>query len=359
MNNAMQAPSLYECYRDCFSIGAAITPRQTKDADYIALIRRHFNSVTAENNMKPWSVLNHEKTLAQGDETHAAVDFTRVDELLTFARDNGIHVRFHVLCWHNQTPIWFFNKGWQDIPFEQLKSGNVEIPFADRETMLKRQEAYIRDVMTHVNTCFPGVVYCWDVVNEAIEPDQGEAECYRTKSPWYQSVGKEFIPAAFRAARKYQLPGQQLFYNDYNCYQPDKLQAILSLLRKLQAEDLVDGMGMQAHLVMDYPTVVMCEKAARAYAALGLSLQVTEMDIHCTENDEAGQQALAGKYAAYFAMLLRLKKEGIDVNSVTFWGVTDADSWLTGFRKVTSYPLLFTGEKDVKPAFEALIAVAK
>jgi len=343
-----KAPSLFRAYSREFMIGAAITARMTEDDGYRALIRRHFNSMTAENDMKPERVLDRAATLALNDPVRTAQDYARVDRMLSFARDHRIRVRFHVLCWHNQTPRWFFARGWSDAP---------DAPLADRETILARQERYIRDVMTHVNDRFPGVVYAWDVVNEAIEPDQGEDGAYRVRSLWYQALGRDFIPAAFRAARKYQTPGQELYYNDYNSFQPEKRDAILALLRELKKENLVDGMGMQGHLNMNWPDIPLCEEAARRYAELGLSLQVTELDIHCPGNDAEHQSALAEKYARYFDMLLRLKKEGVRVGSATFWGVTDRDSWLTGFRREGSWPLLFTGDKETKPAFDAVIAL--
>lgn len=358
MKNALNAASLYQAYTPYFIIGAAINSWNTADPDYAAFIGRHFNSITAENEMKPMNVLDLQKTLEIGDNIHTVQNYTKVDQLLSFARDHGIRVRFHVLCWHGQTPVWFFTEGWQDIPFRTImEKGFDQVPFASRDVMLKRQEAYIRDVMTHVNTCFPGVVYCWDVVNEAIDPAQGAPGGYRTKSPWYQVLGEEFIPAAFRAAQKYKAPDQMLFYNDYDCFHEEKTRAIVELLKKLKAEDLVDGMGMQGHMSMDHPDAADCEKAARAYAAQGVVLQVTELDIHCPAGDEAGQKALAEKYAAYFDMLVRLKREGIPVNSVSFWGLTDKDSWLPGFRRSESYPLLFTGDMDTKPAYDAVMAV--
>ena len=358
MKNALTAASLCKAYEPYFAIGAAINSWNTLDPDYAAFICRHFNSITAENEMKPMHVLDYQKTLEIGDGVNTAQNFEKVDMLLSFAQKNGIRVRYHVLNWHGQTPLWFYTEGWQDIPFQTVREKGFEgLPFVRKDVMLKRQEAYIRDVMTHVNTCFPGVVYCWDVVNEAMDPVQGAPGGYRVKSPWYQVLGEEFIPAAFRAAKKYKAPDQLLIYNDYDCYLEDKLEAILGVLKKLQAENLVDGMGMQGHLTMESPSVEMCEKAARAYGALGIKIQATELDIHCTKNDEAGQKALADKYAAYFDMLLRLKREGIDVNSVSFWGLTDKDSWLPGFRRSESYPLLFTGEMDTKPAYDAVIAL--
>ena len=344
MNNALNAPSLHSAYQGQFLLGAAVTSRMTGDPAYRALICRHFNSITAENDMKPERILDRAATLAQGDPIRTVQDFARTDQLLAFAQSAGIRVRFHTLVWHNQTPRWFFAQNWSDAP---------DAPLADASLLLARLEAYIRDVMQHVNSRFPGVVYTWDVVNEAIEPEHGAPNGFRTRSLWYQALGEDFVAAAFRAARKYQAPGQKLYYNDYNTFQPVKRDAILALMRKLQG--LADGLGMQAHLQWDTVDIPACETAARMSGDLGLALQVTEMDIHCPGADETHQAALARGYADYFAMLLRLKKAGYNVESATFWGVTDADSWLTFFRKEHSWPLLFTADKDVKPAFDAVL----
>jgi len=350
MKNALQCPSLFKAYEPYFRVGAAVSSFMTFDPAYRALIRRHYNSLTADNQMKPESVLDHAATLAQGDPFRAAVDFTRVDALMYFARDNGIAMRYHTLAWHNQTPGWFFSEDWSD---------SAEAKPAPKETMLKRLENYILDVMTHVNTKFPGLVYTWDVVNEAIEPENGAPGLYRTRSPWYKTCGEDFLPVAFRAARKGQAPGQTLCYNDYNAFDPVKRDAIIEVLKALQAESLVDTMGMQGHYVLPELDIAACETAARAYAALGLKLQVTELDIHCNSDDPEHVRALAGAYRGWFSMMKRLKLEGADVEAVTFWGVTDADSWLPGFRREPSYPLLFTADRLAKPAFDAVLAVAK
>lgn len=349
MKDALQCPSLFKAYENRFRIGAAVSSFMTFDTAYRSLIRRHYNSLTADNQMKPESVLDHAATLEKGDLLHAAVDFTRVDMLLYFARDNGIAMRYHTLAWHNQTPRWFFAEDWSNE--EGAKP-------ASKETMLARLENYILDVMAHVNSKFPGLVYTWDVVNEAIEPEHGAPSLYRIRSPWYMTCGEDFLPAAFRAARKGQAPGQTLCYNDYNAFEPVKRDAIIDLLKKLQAEGLVDTMGMQGHYVMDDMDIAACETAARAYAALGLKLQVTELDIHCNSGDEEHDARLAQLYGDYFAMLTKLADEGIPIEAVTFWGVTDQDSWLTGFRRETSYPLLFTRDKKAKPAFDAVMNAA-
>ena len=118
-------------------------------------------------------------------------------------------------------------------------------------------------------------------------------------------------------------------------------------------------MGMQGHYLLPHLDIAACETAARAYAALGLKLQVTELDIHCNSDDEAHVAALAEAYRSWFAMIKKLVKEGIPVEAVTFWGVTDADSWLPGFRKEPSYPLLITADRKTKPAFDAVLREAE
>lgn len=346
-----QTTSLCEAYRNDFMVGAAVAPYWLFSEPYTSTVLRHFNSMTAENDMKPWSILDYDATCKANDMITPRYDFTRCDRLLDFAKENGIRVRFHVLVWHNQTPRWFFTEKW---------SKRDDTPFAGREIMQKRLEAYIGGVMDHVNEKYPGLVYAWDVVNEAIEPDHGAVGLYRTNnSPWFQTLGEEFIPMAFRAARKHQLPDQKLFYNDFNSFQTPKIDAIIDLLKKLKDNDLVDGMGMQGHFVMDSPTYDEFENAMRRYAALGLTLQITELDIHCPSDTEEMQQKLAERYAQFFGMWRRLKQEGIPVESVTFWGVSDKDSWLKGFRKEGSWSLLFDERVQPKKAFFSVVDATK
>jgi len=350
MKPALHSPSLCKAFEPYFRIGAALSSRLVADPELAGIVCRHFNSITADNQMKPESVLDRAGTLAKGDPCHAAVDFTREDALLSFARDHGLRMRYHTLAWHNQTPVWFFKEGWQN---------DWNAPAAPKDIMLKRLENYILDVMNHVNTAFPGVVYTWDVVNEAIEPEQGGPGLYRTRSPWFALTGQDFLPAAFRAARKGAAPGQTLCYNDYNAFHPVKRDAIIRLLKTLQAENLVDTMGMQGHYVLPGLDVAACETAARMYAALGLKLQVTELDIHCNSDDEVHTAALTEAYRSWFAMMVRLAREGIGIEAVTFWGVTDADSWLPGFRREPSYPLLISADRQAKPAFDAVLEAAE
>ena len=345
-----QIPSLRAVFANDFRIGAAVGSQWLFAEPYTEIFLKHFNSLTAENDMKPWSILDRKATLKNKDPLHAAVDFTRCDRILEFAKNHHIPVRFHTLVWHNQTPKWFFNEKWSE---------HDNAVTAGADILEARLTNYIRDVMTHVNNAYPGVVYCWDVVNEAIEPEHGSPDMYRSKnSLWYQIMGADFVRTAFSTARKYAAEGQKLFYNDYNCFQSPKLEGITALLKELRKDHLVDGMGMQAHLTMDQPSAAEFSDALKKYADIGLTVQLTELDIHCPSDSDDAMLLLAGRYGELFDTLVHMKRAGTDLECVTLWGISDKDSWLKGFRGEVSYPLLFDERLQPKKAFEAVIASA-
>lgn len=337
-----EAPSLYKKYEGLFKIGAAVSPMWLKSDAAVSVITRNFNSLTCENEMKADFVMDHKKTVAAGDKTRVALNFQRADTALSFARENGMTMRAHTLVWHSQVPRWFFSANYE-------KGENS--PLASRDVMEKRMENYIHDVMDYVNTQYPGVVYAWDVVNEAIEPGDRHPNGLRTANNlWYQAIGDDFVELAFTYARKYAAPEQKLFYNDYNCYQKNKLYLIRSLLKSLSDKGLVDGLGMQGHIGMD-TSLTDFEEAITLYSSLPIELQVTELDIKTEDNSLLGQMALASKYRRLFSMLARLKERaGINITSVTFWGITDDRSWLNN-REHSYYPLLFNADLTLKAAF--------
>lgn len=336
------APSLFLQYEGLFKIGAAVSPMWLKSDDAVKVIARNFNSLTCENEMKADFVMDYAKTVSSGDETRVALNFQRADTVLSFAMENGMTMRAHTLVWHSQVPRWFFSAG-----YEKESSA----PLAKRDVMEKRMENYIHDVMDHVNTMYPGVVYAWDVVNEAIEPADRHPDGLRTTNNlWYKTLGDDYVQLAFTYARKYAAPEQKLFYNDYNCYQKNKLYLIRGLLKSLTDKGLADGLGMQGHIGMD-TSLTDFEEAMTLYGTLPIELQITELDIKTEDNSLTGQMALASKYRRMFSMLTRLKeKAGINITSVTFWGITDNRTWLNN-KEHTYYPLLFNADFTCKPAF--------
>lgn len=344
--------SLKDIYAPYFKIGTSVNKDNMESDEAKAELRKHYNSITAENGMKPMHMMDWKENLENPKQyhDHAALNFSIARKYLGFARESGIPVRGHTLVWHNQTPLWFFKEEY---------SMDEEAPLASRETMLVRMENYIRDVLTFVQTEYPGVIYAWDVVNEAIE--EREQEGWRHRSLWFKTVGEDFVLQAFRLARKYADPQVKLFYNDYNTFNPFKRDAITDLILKpLMAEKLVDGMGMQTHLVLDDRIWPEYEKSLQHYGSLGLEIQITELDIHNPDPSEAGEQKLAEAYERLFTILTNAKKEQkINLTTVTFWGMKDDESWLTEFRKEQSYPMLFGDNYLQKAAYYAVVRVAQ
>ncbi len=301
--------SLKGVFAPYFKIGAAVPAQDMGRAAAREALRREYDSITCENEMKPECLLDATEN-KEHPEKHAlapAVHFDKVRGYLDFAVQNGIAMRGHTLVWHNQTPRWFFTEGYQD---------GEDAPLAGRETMLARLESYIRSVLTYFQTEYPGLIYAWDVVNEAVE-DGG-----LRRSLWTETVGEDFILQAFRFARKYAAPEVSLFYNDYDTFLPWKREVIIErVLRPLLAEGLVDGVGMQSHLTMDKPSMAEYEKTVRAFGALGIQVQVTELDIHNTDPSGKSMEALAERYREVFSILTRAKKDGgANVTSVSFGG---------------------------------------
>ena len=321
-----------------FKIGAAISRFNLNTPAHMKLLTDQFNSFTVENDMKPMYFLDTDANKKDPEKYNLApaLTFDNAIPYLDFAKAKGIPMRGHTLVWHNQTPKWFFCERY-----------NENFPIADRDTILARLESYIHGVLDFVQTNYPGVIYAWDVVNEIV--DDG---AFR-KSIWNKYVGEDFFIKAFEYARKYASDGVDLFYNDYESAEPWKRDFIIEhVLKPLMEKDLVDGMGMQSHLLMDHPDFEDLKTAINMYGALGLKIHVTELDMHNADPSEASMDALASRYKELFEIYLDAKKSGkANITSVTFWNLRDEDSWLSGFRHETSYPLLFNGKSSAKKAY--------
>ena len=336
--------NLKTAYEPYFKIGAAISRFNLHTPAHMALLKEQFNSFTCENDMKPMYYLDgkENKLHPQEHNLSPALTFQAAIPYLEFAKENGISMRGHTLVWHNQTPKWFFHENY-----------NVAMQLADRETMLSRLENYIHGVLSFVQENYPGVIYAWDVVNEAI--DEGDFR----KSLWLKTVGRDFVIKAFEFARKYADPKVVLFYNDYETALEWKRDLIIKeILIPLKEKGLVDGMGMQSHLLMDHPDPGQYEKSLHMYGQLGLQIQITELDLHNADPSEESMHQLAMRYQKFFEILVEAKKTGkANVTAVTFWNLLDENSWLSGFRREKSYPLLFCGKCEAKEAYYAVLKV--
>ena len=340
------AKTLKEVFDGDFKVGVATTSGYLSEEDRVDQIKENFNSITMENEMKPESLLDWEGSEKSKDGMPAIKEET-LEKALKAAQEAGIPLRGHTLVWYSQTPEWFFSK-----KYDPSKG------YVDKATMKKRMESYIKQVLTYCKENYPGVVYAWDVVNEAVGDDGN----YRTESMWYETYGDfSYIKDAFTFARKYAEEGTKLFLNDYNEYIAQKRYLLYAKVVELHEAGILDGVGMQSHWDMDFPSVDLFETALEKYASIdGIEIQLTEIDMHNTDDSEEGLKKQAERYKEFFDVITKMKREGkANITSVTFWGLKDGESWLSGFKGETSYPLLFTDDLEKKPCYESILEAGK
>lgn len=341
----VDALSVKDVYKDYFLVGAAING---KDEPTMALhhegmtniLKKHFNSTTLSNLMKPEHLLDEKASKASADGMPVC-KFDTCDEALQFCMDNGIKMRGHTLVWHNQTPKWFF--------FEDF---DIEKKPVDAATMEKRMDSYFRQVITHCQDKYPGVVYCWDVVNECVCVDKNsyivtsggwklrattlEDNDFTHDTPisnyWYATMGETYVEKAFELARKYVDKDVKLFYNDYNVFMTEKMNNIYKMAEELKAKGLIDGIGLQPTVLMDWPKLDSTDKGSfrvclETYAKLGLELQVTELSFKMNgdETDEKLQKQ-SDRYEEFMRLLLEEDSDNggpCNITSVTVFGICD------------------------------------
>lgn len=346
--------------------GVCVPMAALTDEARMELVKGQFNSVTMENEMKPESFLGNKPNI--GEDGFPVLSFTVPDMMLktiktyndTVGRDGQkIMVRGHVLVWHSQTPEWFFHEEY-----------NVDKPYVDKETMLARMENYIKQVMEHYegeDSEFQGMIYAWDVVNEAVNDRDGGV---RTDSSWFQIFYNfDFVEQAFVYANRYAPAHVKLFYNDYNDTNPKKADGICKLIEQIKAnpEARIDGMGMQGHYDMDFSDVLF-KQSAKKYAAVVDEIQITELDLKASrgfdgENMEEEYQKQAQVYKSLYDAVKSLKQEGVPITAIVFWGTDDGHSWLQTFNAAggsadgsrVQCPLLFDKDYQAKPAFWAFV----
>lgn len=331
-----EAP-LKELYKDAFHIGAAVNPGTIERQR--SLLAYHFNSLTAENEMKFSSVHPKEELYT----------FEDADIIAAFAREHGMALRGHTLVWHNQTPEWLF---------ENQAGGLV-----DRAVLLERLRAHIQTVVGR----FKDVIYGWDVVNEVISDDANDENAFLRPSKWLDIAGEDFIAKAFEFAHEAD-PQALLFYNDYNESNPHKRERIYRLVRSLLDQGVpIHGVGLQAHWNLYDPTLDDMRAAIERYAQLGLQLQLTELDVsvfrfedrrtdlvHPTEEMLEMQ---AERYESIFRLLYEYKEH---ISAVTFWGAADDYTWLDDFpvRGRKNWPFLFDESHRPKEAYQRVARIA-
>ncbi|MBQ6213197.1 MAG: endo-1,4-beta-xylanase, partial [Ruminococcus sp.] len=282
--------SLSEVFKDAFKLGTSITPYDLTSRNTMALLEKHFSScITVGNELKPDYVLDENATAEYykktGDDEHPQISFEMAKPVLEYARVNKIPVRLHTLVWHSQTPTWFFKEGY-----------DPEGEWVTPKKMNARMKNYIKTYFETITKLYPDIdFYACDVVNEAWLEDgrpriAGDNKEIEGHSAWVNVYGdNSFIEKAFTYARKYAPAGCKLYYNDYNEYMLNKMNAIVEMATDLKEKGIIDGIGMQSHLDVRqgynaFPSVDMYNKALDTYSELGLDIQVTELDATVPNN---------------------------------------------------------------------------
>lgn len=292
-----------------------------------AVVNRHFDSLTAENNMK--------MKYLQPERGHFT--FAHADALVDYAARHGMRMHGHALVWHRQAPAWL----------DELEGTAAEFAAV--------LDAHVGTVAGH----FRGRVQSWDVVNEAFHDDVPAG--YRS-TVWYQRLGPGYIERAFRRAREV-APEADLYYNDYDIADAgDKLDRILEMVDDFLERDVpIDGIGFQMHIDTEAPGRERMQEAFERTVARGLKVRISELDVSVNIDDRYAEfnEELAGlqrrRYRQVADTYLDTVPPGLR-GGITVWGITDADSWIPGFRDRPDWPLLFDADYRPKPAFYGMAA---
>ena len=345
--------TLKDVFRDYFLIGASLSDAQIygKDERAINIVKAQFNTISPENALK-WETIH-----PQSDK----YTFETADRYAAFGEKYQMFLIGHTLLWHQQTPDWVF----KDAKGKPL----------NRDGLLKRLREHIFTVVGR----YKGKIKGWDVVNEALNDDGSLRQ-----TNWLKIIGEDYLVKAFQFAHEAD-PNAELYYNDYSLEREPKLNGAIKLIKNLKAAKIpITAVGLQGHNSLTFPTLAQQETAINEFVKLGVKVNITELDISVLPfpdgftgaevsmtfameekldmyrkglPDEV-QQKLAKRYADLFGVFIKHRR---DISRITFWNVTDGDSWLNNFpiKGRTDYPLLFDREGKTKPAFDAVIESVK
>ena len=315
-----------------FKVGACISYNQVNRSSYIKMLTGDFNTTTATNEFKAYSLLNQAKSIQNGV---PVMNYAQADAIAKLAQENGIGIRGHVLVWDAYMSDWFFREGYKSDG--QLVS---------KEVLEERLAYYIDQVITHFETQFPGVVYCWDVVNEAVADGDNEwipgneFHIRQTRggsiNRFNEILGPDYVKYAFKCARQTVNkvnPNIKLFYNDYNTFYQDKRDAIIRLIKDINKEEkLCDGLGMQGYIggygqqagCMNNNDISLVKTAIKMYSSLGLEVQLTEVAVRNYDQTQINNHAKF--YGNLFRAVISAINEGANFTGFTIWGITDNPS---------------------------------
>ena len=362
-----------------FRLGGAFGYWDMQNKTFMDFLDDHFNSLTCTNETKAYSLLDQYAS-KKSEDGMPRMNYTNADKMISWCQEHGKGVRGHVLVWDAYMTKWFFHEGYDE-----------KNPLADRETMRARLKSYIEQVITHFEEKYPGVIYCWDVVNEAIGDNAGEwssadARHLRTKRSgesniFLDRVGDDYVEYAFLCARDtVENLGADihLFYNDYNMFMKEKRTAALALLESVNtyAEDgnggfrrLADGIGMQGYLggygvqegCLEDSLIDGVKESIRLYREAGLEVQITEMAVRNFDRDKA--ELHAEFYGRLFSEVFMQANSGDSgtLTAVCIWGLVDAPEGKKDYvyKMNSPYGCFLSTKYEIKSCFDRVYHVLK
>ena len=301
------------------------------ESQFEEIHKAQFNAVVAENEMKFDATEPSENTF----------NYTKGDKMVEYAQANGMRVRGHALAWHSQVPGWVNNyKGQKEKLLEVLKN-------------------HIDNVVGH----WKGKVAEWDVVNEAINDDNNHG--WRSNgSVWFETIGEEFLDSAFVWAHAAD-PDAELCYNDYaiewGLGSGSKAGFVLEQVKRWKANGIpITCVGTQTHIEISHETTPKnVRDFAKALAELGVTLNITELDIGFPQGSANSLGASDyEKQGHLYRQFMDVFLEEPNMGEFVIWGLTDAHSWLDGQQGKTQ-GLIYDKQYKAKPAYDSLVASLK
>jgi endo-1,4-beta-xylanase len=300
-------------------VGAAVEPFPiTADPDYGPTLAREFSSLSTENRMK-WEPVHPERDRWV---------LGPADDLVDFAQRHDLRLRGHTLVW-----------------------GRAQLPAYVREAASAAElDALLAAHVTTLVGRYAGRVAHWDVVNEPLTllGDPGSTDAL-DDNVFHRLLGPGYVARALELAHAAD-PTARLFVNDFLVMEPGPKQDRLHRL----ARDLLDagaplhGIGLQGHLAsIEAPTPAEITATVDRFAALGLDVEITELDHFALADDADALEDQRRVYRDTVAACLAAPACG----GITVWGLTDGYSWLRAFLRPDAAPLLLDERYAPKPAY--------
>jgi endo-1,4-beta-xylanase len=315
-----------------FPIGVAVDPYSlVKDPKYKNLVLTEFNSLTTENALK-WHHVSVSPTV---------FNFSESDTIVNFALRNSMRVHGHALIYFEGTPAWLQNFQGDSLAWENLF------------------KTHIQTLVSH----FKGKIISWDVVNENFDQDGNvrlDAENKKFINVWAKHLGKDYVARAFQYAHAAD-PKAILFYNDYDQEKSDKkLHAIINMVNDFKGRGIpIGGLGLQMHTNINVSETGI-RNAFTKFAKTGLKIHISELDIRLNPHDDINTDSDKNSViqANLFRFIAHEYKADVPKGQqygITFWDLTDKDSWVKKSLNKKDAPLLFNESYNRKKSYQSFL----